>query len=125
MKKQLVHALSDLDFRAGKVIRRKAAVARDPRLTAIVGPESPCRCDGDVHAVGLGWVELNRVAADPGGTGIPSLAGAVFEQCAVRLPRLAAVIGAQQDPRIASHVEGLGLASSSWLDVPCGVHRHP
>jgi hypothetical protein len=118
MQQQLVRALPDVRVGVGKLFRLDVLVFRRPRRPAVVGAKCPGCRDGDVHATGVAWVELDRVAAHPAGAGQPAVTRRVLENAAVWLPCLAAVVGPKQHAGVRSEVKRPGLVWPARLDVP-------
>jgi hypothetical protein len=91
VQKQLVHALPDLRILVGKIVGGRALVGRRPRLAAVFAAEDSRRGDPDVHALRIGRVDLDRVAAHSTGAGLPLLAGGMLEDALHHVPGGAAV----------------------------------
>jgi len=116
---QLVHALADLRVRVvGHEVGGDVLVLREPRLAAVVRPErTRCR-DGDHDPVGVGRIELDRVAAHPAGAGLPALTRRVLEDALDRLEGLARVLRAEEDTRRATEPQLAGAIRMARADVP-------
>src|SRR5262249_17864331 len=56
-----VNAVADLGVRVGDVVRTQPPVDRLPGLATIVRPERAGGRDGDVHALGILWIDEDGV----------------------------------------------------------------
>src|SRR5205823_4361845 len=112
MCKELVDALSDLRILLRHEVGGDFLVDRCPAFSPVLGTEAAGRRDRDVHRR---VDELNRVAAHPAGPRLPVLPRRVLEQRAIHFPGGTAIVGTEQDARVAAKPE-LGVLAR--LDVP-------
>src|SRR5256886_17624510 len=92
-------AVPALGVGVGDVLRAQATVDRLPRLAGVVRAEGARGRDGDVHPPRIARIEQDCVEAHPAGARLPLGPGAVAPQPGELLPRLAAVVRAEQ-PRV-------------------------
>src|SRR5712691_12563318 len=124
MHEHLVHALADLrELVVLHEVCGRSLVRGRPTLAAVVTPEDARGGDSNVEAPSVGGIELDRVQAGAAEAWLPAVARRMLEQGAVRLPRRAAVVGAEEHVRIAARPERGRLRRMPGLDVPHALQR--
>ena len=119
MRKELVNALADLRILLRHEVGGDFLVDGCPALASVLRTKSSRRGDRDVHRP---VDELDRVAAHPAGARLPVLPRRVLEQRAIHLPGRTAIVGTEQDARVAPEPE-LGILAR--FDVPRRVQLEP
>src|SRR5208337_5529645 len=94
-------------------------------LPAVLRAEGARGGDTHVHAPAVARVDLNRMDAQPAGTGIPAVTRVVLKNAEVRLPGLAVVIRAEKNAGIRPEIQRSRLLRETRLDVPGRVHGQP
>ena len=113
-----MYALAQIGEGIGEEVSRGSAVRRRERLSAVVAAEDPRCRDADVHALGLVGIQRDRVAAHAAGARVPPIASLVTDDPVHRLPAVASVVRAEENPRRGAQPEPTVLAGPPRLDVP-------
>ena len=109
MHGDVVHAVTDVGIRVGKLIwRLQTLVDRQPRLAAIVGAEGARGRDGDDDPIGVVRIEDDGVQAHAAGARLPEVPFD-FAQARKLVPALPAVGRAEQRRVFDSGVDRVGI----------------
>src|SRR6185295_13063951 len=95
VRRDPVHAVTDLGIRVGNVLGLQSTVERSPRLAAIVRTEEARRGDGYEYPARLARIQKNSLQAHSTGPGLPARRGAVTAQPREFLPCLSTIIRAE------------------------------
>ena len=109
MHRDAVHAVADLRGRVGDLLGPQAAVHRPPRRAAVVAAEGAGRRDRDEDPARVARIEEDRVQAHPAGARLPHGGRLVRAQPRQLLPRLAAVLRAEQRGVLDAGVDRVGV----------------
>src|SRR5436309_10646108 len=112
-----MYAVSDLGRRIRNVLRLQAVVDRQPRLSAIIGPERTRRGNCDEHPARIDGVEEDGVEAHAAGARLPLGPRAVLTKAGHFLPALAAIARSKQGGVLDTRVDGVRVGQRGF-EVP-------
>ncbi len=122
--RHLVDALAELRVLLLEEVRLDPAVARLPRLSAVVRPVDAAGRGRDPEAVAPLRVRQDGVEAETAAARHPAGAVRVIPQPLVQGPGLAAVPGLEQRGRLDAAEEPVRLVFQARLDLPDVLQRH-
>ena len=124
-EQQLVNALAVFWILLRHELRARPAVLRAPCRAAIVGAKDADRRDADEHPLRVRRVELDRVQAEPAGSGMPMFSRRMRAQAGHFTPCFSCVIAAKKRSRGDARIEHLRLGRAARLEMPDAVERKP
>ena len=120
--RDFVNTLPPLRIRVREKTRPDAAVLHRPRASRVPGLEGADRADPDDEVLRFPWIDQDGMEAKTAAPRLPLLPCGVVVQGPDVLPRVAAILAAEERRGFDSRIDRVGLIRRTRLDVPHTTH---
>src|SRR5436853_3185306 len=121
--RDFVNTLPPLRIRVREKTRPDAAVLHGPRASRVPGLEGADRADPDDEVLRFPWIDQDGMEAKTAAPRLPLLPSGVVVQGPDVLPRVAAILAAEEGRGFDSRIDCAGLIRGTRLYLRHAAHR--